>query len=65
MMTNPAWKPEFSARFRRHEDELRWLYMEAYQNDRQAYDYFTGLPYRRWAARNGALKSERKAIVLS
>ncbi len=61
MMTNPAWKPEFSARFRRHEDELRWLYMEAYQNDRQAYDYFTGLLYRRWAARDGALKSLDRA----
>ena len=61
MMTNPAWKPEFSARFRRREDELRWLYMETYHNDQQAYDYFTGMLYRRWEARDGALKSLDRA----
>ena len=27
---NKHWKPEFANRFRRHADELKWLYYELY-----------------------------------
>ena len=29
------WMPEFAARFRRHEDELKWLYCELYHNRKE------------------------------
>jgi len=51
------WKPEFADRFRRHEDELRWLYYELYHSDEQAYDYFTDMLYRLWEARPESLKT--------
>ena len=42
------WKSEFASRFRRHEDELKWLYCELYHSDMRAYDYFTDMLYRAW-----------------
>ena len=40
-MMNPSeWKQEFAVRFRRHEEELKWLFCEIYHNDLHAYDYF-------------------------
>ncbi|MBR4577280.1 MAG: amylosucrase [Clostridia bacterium] len=38
--------PEFSDRFRRHEDELKWLYYELYHSDEKAYAGFTEMLYR-------------------
>jgi amylosucrase len=49
-------KKEFLNRFLRHEDELKWLYMELYQADERAYDYFVSMLYRMWEARGEALK---------
>jgi len=51
------WEPEFADRFRRHEDELKWLYYELYHSDEQAYDYFTDMLYRLWEARPESLKT--------
>ena len=51
------WKTEFANRFRRHEDELKWLYCELYHNDMQAYEYFVGMLYRAWLQRPESLKA--------
>ena len=50
------WKKEFKTRFLRHEDELKWLYMELYHNDTQAYDYFEKMLYKAYQARPESLK---------
>ena len=53
---NKLWKKEFTTRFSRHADELKWLYYELYHGDRQAYDYFTDMLYRLWEERPEKLK---------
>ena len=50
------WQPEFTRRFRRHEDEMKWLYCELYGNDMGAFDYFSGMLYRSWSERPEELK---------
>ena len=50
------WEKEYSARFRRHANELKWLYCELYHNDMKAYDYFTEMLYRMWEQRSEKLK---------
>ena len=55
------WQPEFSSRFRRHEDELKWLYCELYHNDQKAYDYFVSMLYRLWEERPEKLKMMDRA----
>ncbi len=55
-MDKQAWAPEFRARFDRHEEELRWLYMELYHNDRQAYEYFTQMLWRCYESRSETLR---------
>ena len=55
------WKTEFAVRFRRHEDELKWLYYELYHGDAQAYDYFTDMLYRLWEDRPEKLKMMDRA----
>ncbi len=50
------WKAEFANRFRRHEDELKWLYCELYHSDMKAYGYFTDMLYRLWEERPEKLK---------
>ena len=56
MTVKPQWKPEFAIRFRRHEDELKWLYSELYHSDMNAYGYFTDMLYRLWEERPEKLK---------
>ena len=58
---NKLWKKEFSERFSRHADELKWLYYELYHGDRQAYDYFTDMLYRLWEERPEKLKMMDRA----
>jgi len=50
------WKGEFISRFRRHEDELKWLYCELYHGNAQAYDRFVNMMYRAWEQRPEPLK---------
>ena len=50
------WEAEFSRRFARHEDELKWLYGELYHGDAQAYDYFVSMLYRAYCGRPEALR---------
>ena len=45
----------FAARLREKQDELRWLYMELY-NDAHAYDYFISMLERMYDARKQELK---------
>ncbi|MBQ7060008.1 MAG: amylosucrase [Firmicutes bacterium] len=49
-------KKEFLDRYLRHEEELKWLYLELYQADEKAYDYFVSMLYRMWEGRGEALK---------
>jgi len=55
MAENAAMK-EFYARFAKYGDELKWLYMELYHGDQQAYAYFTGMLERMYAERDSALR---------
>ena len=56
-----TWKDEFANRFRRHADELKWLYCELYHNDLKAYEYFTDMLYRCWEERAESLKMMDRA----
>ncbi len=47
---------ELRERFERHADELKWLYMELYHGDEKAYEYFTEMLCRMYAARPAALR---------
>ena len=52
---------EFQERLARHADELKWLYMELYHGDEQAYDYFVGMLERMYAERPAALRKLDRA----
>jgi len=52
---------EFYERLARHEDELKWLYMELYHGDAQAYDYFVGMLARMYGERSAALRKLDRA----
>ena len=56
MMEREHWAQEFTARYLRHEDELKWLYCELYHNDMHAYRYFTDMLYRAYETRPESLK---------
>ncbi len=56
-MNRRFWKKEFKDRLAAREDELRWLYMELYRNDGQAYDYFVSMLYKAYSSRPEALKA--------
>ncbi len=58
------WKSEFTARFSRHEDELKWLYYELYHSNGQAFDAFTDMMYRLWEERPEKLKEMDRAREL-
>ncbi|MBO4836230.1 MAG: alpha-amylase family protein [Clostridia bacterium] len=55
------WKSEFASRFRRHEDEMRWLYCELYHSDMRSYEAFTDMLYRLWEERPEKLKMMDRA----
>ena len=55
-MDKQGWASEFQARFETHEEELRWLFMELYHNDEQAYDYFVGMLKRAYDERSEDLR---------
>ena len=50
------WQDEFASRFRRHEDELKWLYFELYHSNSRAWEGFTAMLYRLWQERPEKLK---------
>nr|MBQ6241300.1 alpha-amylase family protein [Lachnospiraceae bacterium] len=47
---------EFEHRLARHRDELKWLYMELYHGDTQAYSYFESMLRRAYEERKGELR---------
>ena len=47
----------YAARLESIQDELKWLYMELY-DDEQAYDYFCSMLRRMYEARKPALKKQ-------
>ncbi|MBQ6539761.1 MAG: amylosucrase, partial [Oscillospiraceae bacterium] len=55
-MDRQSWDHVFKERFMRREDELKWLYMELYNGDTAAYDYFCGMIYKAYEARSDSLK---------
>ena len=55
-MNRKQWDQEFAARFERHENELRWLYLELYHNDLRAWEYFEDMLYRAWEERPESLR---------
>ena len=50
------WDKTFADRMGRYYDELKWLYMELYQNDQQAFDYFCEMLYTCYTDRSAVLK---------
>ena len=48
---------EFTARYERHADELRWLFCELYHGDMHAYEYFEQVLYSAYCARSEALRA--------
>ena len=61
MIDRSEWKGEFASRFKRHEDELKWLYCELYHSDMGAYEYFVDMLYRSYKARPESLKTMDRA----
>ena len=55
MSVRDTWAPEFLRRLAHREDEMKWLYMELY-NNQEAYDYFVGMLYRVYSERDEKLK---------
>ena len=50
-----SFKKEFSVRYDMHRDELRWLFMELY-DDEEAYSSLVDMMYNAWESRSAALK---------
>jgi amylosucrase len=50
------WDKTFSDRIAVYYDELKWLYSELYNNDMQAFEYFTGMLYEYYRKRSKTLK---------
>ncbi len=48
---------EFARRLSRHEDELKWLYLELYRGDEEAYRYFIAMLQRAYEERDEALRA--------
>ena len=55
-MHYPDWNPIFLNRFRRHEDELKWLYCELYHNDTASYEAMLDTIYRAWEERPQSMR---------
>ena len=56
-MDKQGWPKEFRTRFERHEEELRWLFMELYHGDNQAFEYFVDMLLRSYEARSEELRA--------
>jgi amylosucrase len=50
------WEYEFVNRFKKHYDELKWLYCEVYNNDMQAFYWLCNSLYEYYKERNNELK---------
>ncbi len=55
-MDRTLWSPEFEARFSRHEDELRWLFVELYGKNLSAWEQFVEMMQNNLEARPESLR---------
>ena len=60
-MDKSGWDKTFAARFARHEEELKQLYLQLYHGDEQAYAYFIEMLERAYEERPAALRQLDKA----
>ena len=60
-MDKSGWDKTFAARFARHEEELKQLYLQLYHEDEQAYAYFIEMLGRAYEERPAALRRLDKA----
>ena len=58
-MDRNSWSGEFTARFKKHEAELRQLYAGLYRNDENAWDYFVNMMAAACRERQGYWSSGR------
>ena len=56
MFEDKRWDQVFKNRLIKYYDELKWLYMELYHNDQQAFDYFCEMMYDYYEKRSPLLK---------
>ena len=64
MFEEKNWEQEFKTRLEKHYNEMRWLYMELYHNDEQAFDYFLNMLYQYYSERSPLLKDWDQAREL-
>ena len=50
------WDKTFTSRIEPYYDELKWLYSELYNNDQQAFEYFTDMLFEYYKKRSKTLK---------
>lgn len=56
MEHSSKWEAEFVKRFKKHYDELKWLYCEVYNNDMKAFSWLCNSLYGYYKSRSSALK---------
>ena len=56
-MDHSSWDKSFRERFSRHEEELRWLFMELYHGDEEAYGAFADMLWRMYEARPAGMRA--------
>ena len=56
-------KNTVKARLEEVYDELKWLYMELYNNDQEAFSYFTEMLMRSYEGRRAGLKKMDEALI--
>lgn len=61
MLKQERWSPEFSARYARHLDELKWLFCELYDTDMDAFARLTARMAKAYRTRSEALRRRDRA----
>ena len=56
-MDHSAWDTVFRERFARHEEELKWLFLELYHGDEAAYESFADMLWRMYEARPAGMRA--------
>ena len=56
-MDHSAWDTVFRERFARHEEELKWLFLELYHGDAAAYESFADMLWRMYETRPAGMRA--------
>ena len=56
-MDQSSWDKTFLARFSRHEEELKWLFLELYHGDAAAYESFADMLWRMYETRPAGMRA--------